>query len=85
MWYRLVRAYKDLNSAKFKVVHEIEAQLPLAPYDAEWEAVGRGKAPKLYLPFTHVEIYTPLVFFAIHLVVLVRYIPFKALLSKVLS
>jgi hypothetical protein len=40
MWYRLVRSYKDLNSAKFKVIHEIEKSLPISPYDAEWEAVG---------------------------------------------
>jgi len=25
MWYRLVRSYKDLNTAKFKVIHEIES------------------------------------------------------------
>jgi plasmid replication initiation protein len=36
MWYRLVRSYRDLNTAKFKVIHEIEQQLPLAPYDLEW-------------------------------------------------
>ncbi len=71
MWYRLVRSYKDLNSAKFKVVHEIEKSLPVSPYDAEWEAVGRGKNSKLYLPFTHIEIYIPWVFFALHAIVLV--------------
>ena len=85
MWYRLVRSYKDLNTAKFKVVHEIEAQLPLALYDAEWEAIGRGKAPVLYLPFTHVEIYVPWVFFVIHLVVLIRCIPFKTLFSIIMK
>ncbi len=26
-WYRLVRSYKDINSGKFKVVHEIEKEL----------------------------------------------------------
>jgi hypothetical protein len=41
-WYRLVRAYRDLNTAKFKVVHEIENNLPIRPFEAEWEAVGRG-------------------------------------------
>ena len=71
MWYRLVRSYKDLNSAKFKVVHEIEKSLPVSPYDAEWEAVGRGDDPKLYLPFTHIEIYVPWVFCALHVSVLV--------------
>lgn len=34
-WYRLVRSYKDLNTAKFKVVHAIESKLPSSPYDAE--------------------------------------------------
>ena len=29
MWYRLIRSYKDLNGAKFKVVHEIEAKICL--------------------------------------------------------
>ena len=53
VWYRLVRSYKDLNSGKFKVIHEIEKELPLSPYDAEWEAIGRGKNPNLYLPFTN--------------------------------
>ena len=69
MWYRLIRSYRDLNSAKFEVVHEIEARLPISPYDAEWEAVGRGMKPKLYLPFSHIEIYVPWIFFIIHFVV----------------
>jgi hypothetical protein len=70
MWYRLVHSYKDLNSAKFKVIHEIEKKLPISPYDAEWEAVGRGNNPKLYLPFTDIEIYVPWVFILLHLSVL---------------
>jgi hypothetical protein len=72
LWYRLIRSYKDINSGKFKVVHAIEKQLPLRPYDAEWTALGRGENPKLYLPFTHIEIYVPWIFFAIHLIVLLR-------------
>lgn len=68
MWYRLIRSYHDLNTAKFKVIHEIEMELPLAPFDAEWEAVGRGDNPKLYLPFTHIEVGIPWVFLLLHLV-----------------
>jgi hypothetical protein len=67
-WFRLVRSYKDLNSGKFKVVHAIENRLPSSPYDAEWEAVGRGEDPMLYLPFTHVEIWIPWVFAALYMV-----------------
>ena len=66
LWYRIIRSYRDLNSAKFKVIHEIEKQLPLRPYDAEWDAVGRGENPKLYLPFTRIELFVPWVFIVLH-------------------
>lgn len=79
LWYRILRSYRDLNSGKFKVIHEIEKYLPLHPYDAEWTAVGRGEDPKLYLPFTHVEIIVPWVFFAIHLFVFVLSIQWSIL------
>lgn len=72
LWYRLVKSYKDINSGKFKVIHKIEQKLPLAPYDAEWEALGRGQNPKLYLPFTRVEMGIPWVFFVLHLFVFIR-------------
>ena len=66
-WYRLVRSYKDLNTGKFKVVHAIESRLPASPYDAEWEAIGRGEDPKLYLPFTHIEVRVPWVFIVLYI------------------
>lgn len=66
LWYRLVLSYKQLNSGKFKVIHAIESMLPLRPYDAEWIALGKGKNPDLYKPFTHIETLVPWVFFAIH-------------------
>jgi hypothetical protein len=66
LWYRIVKSYKDLNSGKFKVIHEIEKQLPLSPYDAEWTAVGRGEDPKLYLPFTRIEMIIPWIFLTLH-------------------
>ena len=72
LWYRLVRSYRDINSGKFKVVHEIERRLPIAPYDAEWKELGRGKDSKKYLPFTRVELRVPWVFFALHLFVFIR-------------
>ena len=68
-WYRLVRSYRDLNSGKFRVIHEIENYLPLRPYAAEWISLGRGDNPNLYLPFTHIEILVPWVFFVMYLVV----------------
>jgi hypothetical protein len=70
-WQRILRSYRGLNSAKFTVIHEIEKHLPLRPYDAEWEAVGRGQDSKRYLPFTHVEIFVPWIFITIYAVLVV--------------
>ena len=71
LWYRIVSSYKQMNSGKFKVIHAIEAMLPICPYEAEWEALGRGKNPELYRPFTHIEMFVPWVFFSLHAVVLI--------------
>lgn len=77
LWYRIVRSYRDLNSAKFKVIHVMESQLPMRPYDAEWESVERGKNADLYLPFSHVEIAVPWVFIAFYAVVIVGTVPWR--------
>jgi len=69
-WYRMVKSYRDLNSAKFEVVHAIEERLPIAPYRAEWFFVGEGKDPTKYTPFTHLEIWIPRFFILMYLVFL---------------
>jgi len=66
-WYRLIRSYRDLNTAKFKVIHEIENLLPIRPFNAEWEGVGRGEYKKLYLPFTHIELFVPWIFVILYI------------------
>lgn len=75
LWYRIIVSYRDLNSAKFKVVHEIEKRLPISPYDAEWEAMGRGKEPSLYHPLTHIEKGVPWVFLALHAFIVLSAVP----------
>ena len=66
LWYRILIAYKGLNSGKFKVIHEIETRLPLAIYDTEWEALGRGESKERYWPFTHIELWVPRIFILIY-------------------
>ena len=61
-WYFLLENYKKLNSGKFKVVHDMEALLPYAPYDVEWDKLGRGKDKNLYWPLSHLERALPAVF-----------------------
>lgn len=64
-WY-LIRSYKQLNTGKFTVVHEIEKHLPLALYKYEWEVLGEGKDNKKYYPFSHIELLIPWVFGVIY-------------------
>jgi hypothetical protein len=66
VWWRVVHSYRQLNSGKFKVVHALEQMLPVAPYDAEWKALGAGKNRKLYLPLTHIENWVPVCFGALY-------------------
>ena len=79
LWHRIIRSYRDLNSAKFKVIHVIERQLPLCPYDAEWESVGRGKNPKLYRPLTHVERAVPWLFMVFHAILAASALPWTTI------
>jgi hypothetical protein len=80
-WYRLVKSYRGLNSGKFKVIHKLEKNLPISPYDTEWEIVGRGKKPGLYTPFTNVEMRVPWVFFTLHFFVFVASLPWQKVLE----
>ncbi|TRZ94941.1 hypothetical protein D4R78_05235 [bacterium] len=66
-WY-LLRSYKQLNTGKFKVIHEIEQRLPLALYDYEWHVLKEGKDKKTYYPFSHIEMIIPWVFGVIYLI-----------------
>ena len=70
-WYRLICSYRDLNTAKFAVIHAIESRLPIAPYAAEWLAAGEGKNPKLYKPFSHIEIWIPRIFMLAYLAAMI--------------
>lgn len=66
-WF-LIRSYKQLNTGKFSVIHEIEKHLPLALYKHEWEALGKGKDKNKYYPFSHIELWIPWVFGSIYLI-----------------
>lgn len=66
-WF-LLRSYKQLNSGKFKVIHEIEQKMPLALFDFEWKILEKGEKKEVYYPFSHVELLFPWVFGFIYLI-----------------
>jgi hypothetical protein len=67
VWLRLVKSYKDLNSTKFTVIHELESHLPAALFKYEWEVCGHGD-PKKYRPVTHTEQWIPMAFIVLYFV-----------------
>jgi hypothetical protein len=66
-WF-LLRSYKQLNTGKFQVIHEIESKLPLALYDFEWKILDEGKIRSTYFPFSHIEMVIPWVFGFVYVV-----------------
>ena len=64
-WLVLVRSYRQINTGKFQVIHELEKRLPAALYNAEWEALDRGKG-KEYVALTRVEQAIPIVFVLVY-------------------
>lgn len=83
LWFNIITSYRDLNSAKWEVVQQIEERLPISPYAAEWEAVGRGRNPKLYRPLSHIERAVPWIFAGLHVIVLCKTFPWAAVGSFV--
>ena len=60
LWWRIIQSYSNLNRSRFDVIYAMETLLPLRPYTAEWDAVGRGASPDRYKPVSGIEAYVPL-------------------------
>lgn len=67
-WRSLIISFGQLNTGKFKVINEIEKQLPVSIYAAEWVALGEGKNPKVYRSFTSREVWVPRTFIVVYAV-----------------
>jgi hypothetical protein len=65
VWRKNILAYKELNSAKFKVIHELEAYLPACLFKCE-----EKHYLKKYHGLTSTEKYYPLIFVVLYLIVI---------------
>lgn len=64
-WIVLLRSYRSLNTAKFKVIGLMEERLPSSPlYAAEWKALGEGKDWRKHIPLSPIETIVPIGFAA---------------------
>lgn len=69
LWHRIIKSHKDLNTVKFRIIHELEQCLPAALYTYEWQLAEEGRG-NLYRSVTDIERWIPLAFLVLHLVLL---------------
>ena len=61
----IITSYRDLNTVKFKVIHELEQQMPAALYAYEWQT-AEEVVGKTYQPLSHLERWTPAIFIVLY-------------------
>ena len=68
-WYSLVVFYRNLGAGKYRVVHQLESFLPVAPFLSEWRSAHDEKGRRR-TGVTHLERVIPLAFAAVYVVLL---------------
>lgn len=80
-WYQIIRSYRQLNRAKFKVIHSAEKKLPLDLFETEWELLGRGKDRKKYRPLSTLEMLIPVIFSLLYILIFFSNLPWSDILK----
>lgn len=62
-WYIVLRSYRQLNTGKFRALHELEGRLAYRFFQREWDLLGKGDDRRRYWRLTVVERILPCVFF----------------------
>lgn len=68
LWWLQISSYRNINEAKFKVIHKIEKDLVFAPYTIEWDLIRAAR--KRHKDLTKTERYIPFAFLAIDLLLI---------------
>lgn len=75
-WWLLLRSFRDLNGAKFKVIGEMEKNLPAQPFNDEWAHLRSDPVRpwrRRYAELGTVERVVPIVFVAIYVAAIIRF------------
>ena len=64
-WFVVLRSYRQLNSAKFRALHELETKLAYPFFTTEWRFLDEGRNRNRYWKLTVVETGLPWIFFAL--------------------
>jgi hypothetical protein len=74
-WWVLLRSYRQLNSAKFRVILEMEKQFTAAPFGNEWQLLKADPVKRRFSRYAElglVERVVPLAFMTVYLVLAVQ-------------
>jgi hypothetical protein len=69
-WLETISSYRQLNTGKFKVIHDLEKKLPIALFKDEWNYLEKGET-KTYVKLTVVESAVPIIFMILYVLVIV--------------
>jgi len=69
-WRGVTDSYKKLLTGKFRIIHEIENNLPMRLFSAEWESISFDSDCR-YTRYTSIEKIIPLVFLVIYSILLI--------------
>jgi len=69
LWIKNILSYKQLNKAKYDVIHEMEKNLPASVFTVEWELLEKGDGRK-YTQLTSIESFIPIIFIALYIIML---------------
>ena len=64
-WYVVIRSYRQLNTGKFKALHELEQKLGYPFFEREWELLAQGGDWRRYWRLSTVEVTLPIIFFVL--------------------
>ena len=61
-WFVVLRSYRQLNSEKFRVLHELEKDIAFPFFTKEWDPGSEGSKSNRYWRLTKVEVTLPVIF-----------------------
>lgn len=70
-WYIVLRSYRQLNTEKFRGLHDLETRLPYQFFTTEWDPESVGAKSNRYWRLSVVETIMPMVFGLLYLGVII--------------
>ena len=64
-WFVVVKSYQQLNTEKFRVLHDLETRLAYQFFTLEWDPDAKGAKSNRYWRLTYVEQTLPFIFLAL--------------------